>query len=271
METKIVYGHAAAQAQLTGQFENNSFAHSYLFFGPAGVGKYLVATQFAGRILNDNRSDFFELDLVEQNSIEKLRQFLSIISARPVNGEWKVAVLNNFDLASIAMGNALLKTLEEPSPSTIIILISSRQLLPTIVSRCQVISFNRLSLADMEKFAGDAKLTVPEGVLAIAAGSPSRLIQLADNDSMSQKITSWAKRLANVLNSSVSEKLLMVSELGGEETASLNEILLAYLEQQRSQLSEHPEFANSMRKTMEALDLLRFNLNKKLVLQRLLL
>jgi DNA polymerase III delta prime subunit len=271
METKTIYGHGNVQALLARQLEGGDFPHAYLFFGPAGVGKYLAARQFANRILNDSQSDFFELDLAEQNSIEQLREFLSVISSRPVRGVRKVAVINNFDLASPALGNALLKTLEEPSPSTIIMLISSRPPLPTVASRCQVISFNRLSLKELEQFAQDNNLNAPQEILAIASGSPARLMQLANNDPAAQNISSWAERLKEVQNRPVSEKLLFVSELGGEETETLREVLLAFLERQRSALSVHPEAVPAMRKTLEALDLLRFNLNKKLVLQRLLL
>jgi DNA polymerase III delta prime subunit len=271
METKTIYGHTVAQALLAKQLDSQALSHAYLFFGPAGIGKYAVAKQFASRILNDSPSDFFELDLAEENSIEQLRQFMSIISSRPVSGLWKVVVLNNFDLASSLLGNALLKTLEEPSPSTIIIVVSSQQLLPTITSRCQVISFNRLSPQELAQFAKDQHLAAAPEILAIAAGSPSRLLQLVNNDAMTQNISAWADRLAKVQTSPVSEKLLLVAELGSEETATLREVLLAFLERQRAKLAEFPELALTMRKTMEALDLLRFNLNKKLVLQRLLL
>lgn len=271
MENKKVYGHTAAQNLLVKQLESNDFAHAYLFFGPTGIGKYLVARQFADRILNEATTDYFELDLAEHNTIEQLREFMSIISSRPVKGQWKVAVLNNFDLASSVLGNALLKTLEEPSPSTIIIVVSSRQPLATIISRCQVISFNRLSVAELAEFAKAEKLEVPAGVLEISAGAPARLLQLVNNDSLTQTVSAWADKLAQAQNGPVSEKLLLVSELGGEETATLREVLLAFLERQRLRLAEFPESAVSMRKTIEALDLLRFNLNKKLVLQRLLL
>ena len=271
METQTIYGHAAVQALLAKQVEGSAFAHAYLFSGPQGIGKYLVAKQFAGRILNNALSDYFELDLAEQNTIEQLREFLSIISVRPVKGQWKVAVLNNFDLASGTLGNAILKTLEEPSPSTIIIVISSKQLLPTITSRCQVISFHRLSAAELGQFAKASKLAAPKEIIEMAAGSPSRLVELVNNNSLTQNISAWADRLTEVQGKPVSDKLLLVSELGSEESETLREVLLAFLERQRSKLAEHPQSVVAMRKTMEALSLLRFNLNKKLVLQRLLL
>lgn len=271
METQTIYGHKVAQNLLNKQLESSNFAHAYLFSGPSGVGKYTLAKEFAGKALNHSVADFFELDLAEQNSIEELRQFLSIISVRPVNGQWKVAILNNFDLASPILENALLKTLEEPSSSTILILVASGQLLPTIISRCQVISFNRLSVEDMTAFAKDSGLVVTPEIVQISAGSPSKLIGLVTNSAATQKIAEWTKKLEIVQNSSVSEKLLLVSELGSEETSFLREVLLSFLEKNRSQLNVYPESVGVMRKTMEALELLKFNLNKKLALQRLLL
>ena len=271
MEIQTIYGHAAARALLAKQADSSAFAHAYLFSGPAGIGKYLVARQFAARILNDAYSDFFELDLAEQNTIEQLREFMSVISSRPVKGQWKVAILNNFDLASAILGNAILKTLEEPSPSTVIIIISSRQLLPTIASRCQVISFHRLSAAELAQFAGSVNLPVSPEILEISGGSPARLIELANNDPLTENISQWADQLDAVQGKPVSDRLLLVSELGGEETSTLRAVLLAFLGRQRSKLAEQPQSAGTMRRTMEALSLLRFNLNKKLVLQRLLL
>lgn len=270
MKTKIVYGHSTVRALLEQEAESGSWAHSYLFLGPAGVGKYLVAKQFAGRILGRSAADLFEIDLAEQNSMEDLRQFLSVISVRPVGGKHKVALLNNFELASPNLANAMLKTLEEPSPSTVIILVSSKQLLPTIVSRCRVVAFNRLSASELAEFAQAEGLQASPEVLEIAAGSPGRLFAFS-GDNETQAIFEWADRLAESYSLPVSEKLMLVSELGAEEASTLREVLMAFLERQRAKLGERPELASSMRKTMEALDLLRFNLNKKLVLQRLLL
>lgn len=273
MEKKPIFGHRSARQQLADQFKNGQLAHAYLFYGPQGVGKRLVAGEFASEILNGSVVDLMELDLgnEDNNSVQSVREFLSIVSSKPLMGDKKVALVNNFDLANAAIENAMLKTLEEPTPSTVLILISSRQPVPTVLSRSRVISFNRLSFDDLRAFAKDRGLQVTEEMFALAAGSPAKLIELANKSKGLVQAVSWSKRLAEVATATTADKLLAISELGGEDTETLREVLLLLLEQQRSQLETEPSLSLAMRKTVDALGLLRSNLNKKLVLQRLLL
>lgn len=271
MENKKIYGHSAIQKTLSLELDRSIFSHAYLFLGPAGVGKYSLAKQFSQQITNNSFADIFELDLSENGSIEDLRQFLSIVSVKPVAAKYKVAIINNFDLASDILGNAMLKTLEEPTPSTIIILVSSRPVLPTIISRCRVLSFNRLHPKELVDLAKSIKLDFTPEQILLSSGSPARLISLVNKETVLEKALSWSEKMMAVQSSSTSQKLLLISELGSEDTETLRQVLLAFIERLRVGLSDAPQLAVSIRKTMEALDLLRFNLNKKLVLQRVLL
>ncbi len=273
MEKNPIFGHKPARQQLADQFKNGQFAHAYLFYGPQGVGKRLVAGEFASQILNGKVVDLLELDLANEdsNSVQSIREFLSLVSSKPLAGEKKVAVLNNFDLANAAIENAMLKTLEEPTPSTILVLISSRQPVPTVLSRTRVIPFNRLSSADLKGFATERGLEVTDEMFTLASGSPAKLIELAKNGKGLVQAMAWSKRLAEAATAPTADKLLTISELGSEDTETLREVLMLLLAKQRSQLATEPGFSLAMRKTVDALGLLRSNLNKKLVLQRLLL
>lgn len=173
MEKNPIFGHESARQQLADQFKNGQLAHAYLFYGPQGIGKRLVAGEFASQILKGSAVDFMELDLgtEDNNSVQSVREFLSIVSSKPLEGEKKVALVNNFNLANAAIENAMLKTLEEPTPSTILILISSRQPVPTVLSRSRVIPFNRLSSHDLKAFAKDRELQVTDEMFALASGT----------------------------------------------------------------------------------------------------
>ncbi len=271
MENSQIYGHSAIQKTLSAELEKGDLSHAYLFFGPEGVGKFSLAKQFAKQIANNSPADIFELDLSENGTIGDLRQFLSTISVKPVLANRKVAIINNFELASDLLGNAMLKTLEDPTPSTVIILVSSRQVLPTIISRCRVLSFGRLQPEEIKQLAGALQLNVTNEQILLTAGSPARLIKLFDTGDLRKKVSDWSSKMVDAQNFEISSKLLLISELGTEDTEVLRQVLLAFIERLRQRLSASPQLAEQIRKAMEGLDLLRFNLNKKLVLQRVLL
>jgi DNA polymerase III gamma/tau subunit len=159
------------------------------------------------------------------------------LAGKPLVGQYKVAILNNMDEANVQMANSLLKTLEEPSPSTILILIARpNSLLPTIVSRCQVINFNS---ASVENNISD---------------DPEQIAQLE-----------------KALQGNISDRLMLVNQLAELESGEISEILLAWLYRQRAQLAKEPQRAKTMARIMEALPALAGSFNKKMVLQRLLL
>ncbi len=141
------------------------------------------------------------------------------------------------------MQNALLKTLEEPSAGTILILLGSHAaVLPTVVSRCQVLLFS---------------------------GSPKPAVQssITVTPELSAKVT----KLAQVSHGPLYEKLAFISLLAEEEPETLRDILLTWLLQERAQIINHPEQAVLLSRISEAWISLQNSFNKKMVLQRLLL
>jgi DNA polymerase III delta prime subunit len=270
------HGHTLAKKILTAQVRRWKFPHAYLFAGPSGVGKKTLAQELAGKILQtENLSthpDFISYDPAVDEGMEGMRKFLARLGTKPFVGQHKIAVMDNMEQANVQMSNALLKTLEEPGESTILILLASHaNLLPTITSRCQLISFSPLTLAELKSFAQDQGLATTEELLVSSFGAPARLQEIANDPAQAQEIMGKMKQLESAYVGAVSEKLLAVSHLAELEAEQLEKILLAWLYQQRQQLSGQPLRAKLMQQISVALIGLKKSLNKKMVLQKLVL
>lgn len=149
----------------------NRLAHAYLFVGPEGIGKFETALVVAGlviggedeitmkRVLAGNHPDVTVVDLLEDEStlgIDQIRELISRMQLRPFEGARKVCIIKNIEDLTTEAGNALLKTLEEPTPNTMLILTTAvpEKNLGTIRSRCHAVHFFPMS---KDKLAGQLK------------------------------------------------------------------------------------------------------------------
>ncbi len=154
-----VVGQSAITDTLDNAIASEKLAHAYLFCGPRGVGKTTCARIFAKKInqkeLNDPDEDFafnvFELDAASNNSVEDIRSLTEQVRIPPQKGSYKVYVIDEVHMLSTQAFNAFLKTLEEPPNHAIFILATTEKhkILPTILSRCQIYDFNRISVDDI--------------------------------------------------------------------------------------------------------------------------
>ncbi len=270
------FGHTTIKNLLSKQLAHQIFPHAYLFVGPEGIGKKLVAQEMAGRILQadrlDNHPDYIYYNAGNDLGMDGLRQLLQQLAHKPFMGQYKVALIDNMDQANVQMGNALLKTLEEPSPSTILFAIASQNnLLPTIVSRCQMLTFNALTMDELAQYAALQQLDVSNELLQASFGSPARLQSLLINVEAAQEVSLAIARLEQAQSGSTSDKLLAVTELAEYEPEQLKDILLTWLYRLRQTLANNPAQSLLMSNICEALPHLNGSFNKKMVLQRLLL
>ncbi len=164
-----VVGQRALTTTLLNAIRSGKLAHAYLFCGPRGVGKTTCARIFAKTInclqptasgeacqqcdsclsFDQGRSmNIHELDAASNNSVDDIRELIDQVRIPPQGGRYKVFIIDEVHMLSTAAFNAFLKTLEEPPAYVIFILATTEKhkILPTILSRCQVYDFNRISL-----------------------------------------------------------------------------------------------------------------------------
>jgi DNA polymerase III subunit delta' len=268
------FGHQRVKKILERQIQTGVFPHAYLFRGSEGVGKKTLALEFAQKILETeslhNHPDFCLLDLPDEITIDLALEFIGQLSLKPFIGKKKIAVINNAQNLNSSSGNALLKNLEEASLSTIIILIAnSHKLLPTIVSRCQVLAFSLFSAEELQQFAGSKKMGVTDEILELSFGRPARLKRLIEDKEFYIKQKSLIERYKGIVSQKLGEKFLNVTELGQAETVELRESLLLWTFWQTAKLPKFPEEYVKVQALAEAWNSLYLNKNKKLLLQTL--
>ena len=155
---KDVVGQQAITNTLLNAIESNHLASALLFTGPRGVGKTTCARILARKInqpgYDDPFEDFafnvFELDAASNNSVDDIRSLIDQVRIPPQTGQYKVYIIDEVHMLSSAAFNAFLKTLEEPPKHAIFILATTEKhkIIPTILSRCQIFDFKRITVKD---------------------------------------------------------------------------------------------------------------------------
>ncbi|WP_159023193.1 DNA polymerase III subunit gamma/tau [Formosa sp. L2A11] len=161
---KDVVGQQAITNTLVNAIENNHLAQALLFTGPRGVGKTSCARILA-KMINSKDSegdnldeDFafnvFELDAASNNSVDDIRNLTDQVRIPPQIGQYKVYIIDEVHMLSQAAFNAFLKTLEEPPKHCIFILATTEKhkIIPTILSRCQIFDFKRITVKDAKNY-----------------------------------------------------------------------------------------------------------------------
>ncbi|MFD0778787.1 DNA polymerase III subunit gamma/tau [Flavobacterium myungsuense] len=162
---KDVVGQQAITNTLLNAIETNHLASALLFTGPRGVGKTTCARILARKInqpgYDDPNEDFafnvFELDAASNNSVDDIRNLIDQVRIPPQTGQFKVYIIDEVHMLSSAAFNAFLKTLEEPPKHAIFILATTEKhkIIPTILSRCQIFDFKRITVKDAKEHLAD--------------------------------------------------------------------------------------------------------------------
>ena len=196
MSFASVVGQEALTTTLKNAVTSGKLAHAYLFCGPRGVGKTTCARIFA-KVINctnprpdgdacgecesckafaEQRSlNIFELDAASNNGVEHIKTLMEQTRVPPQVGKYKVFIIDEVHMLSAAAFNAFLKTLEEPPAHVVFILATTEKhkILPTILSRCQVYDFERMSVGNivshLKNVAADQGVTYEEEALSLIA------------------------------------------------------------------------------------------------------
>lgn len=279
-----ILGHQNIKKILNKQFEAGKLAHAYLFVGPKGTGKKSLAKELAEKVLglrlsdedagNLNRPvgtfsspaegvlkrhpDYYQLDCSQDASAETVREFVDRMALKPFLSKRKFALLSHLENLNAQGVNALLKTLEEPPQNTVIVLTANTgRILPTILSRCQVFSFNRAltSLSPRLHQGGEA------GIGGLRQEEEARVGDLNQDRRM---------KLADFAGKSLAERLLAINQFADLEEEGLKNSIEDFIYESADDLHQHPENYHRLTAGLKAFEDLGTSKNRKLVLQGLL-
>ncbi|MCZ2082716.1 MAG: DNA polymerase III subunit gamma/tau [Flavobacteriales bacterium] len=247
-EFDTVVGQGHITETLEHAIEENQLAQALLFCGPRGVGKTTCARILARKINERDGStsedgfayNIFELDAASNNSVNDIRELTDQVRFAPQVGKYKIYIIDEVHMLSQAAFNAFLKTLEEPPAHAIFILATTEKhkIIPTILSRCQIYDFKRITIEDiqlhLQKIAEKEGIQYEDDALYLIAqkadGALRDALSIFDRlSTFSQKNITLAKA-AEVLNVLDYEQYLTIVDLAHENKISetlfaLNEII----------------------------------------------
>ena len=215
-----IVGNNNIKQMLQKTVELQNVSHSYLFVGIDGIGKKLIAKEFAKMIMcleenkycnkcksciefdSNNNPDFIYIEPDGNNiKIEQIRQMQSKVIEKPIISNKKVYIINDAQNMTVEAQNCLLKTLEEPPEYITIILIASNEnnLLSTIKSRCTIIHFDKIENKELKEYATNVIgiSNVNENIINIFQGSIGKAIRLKDKLDIYENIENIIKNMDN--------------------------------------------------------------------------
>jgi DNA polymerase III subunit delta' len=241
----VIVGHQKQLQFLKRAALDNKLSHAYLFCGPAKVGKKTAALELISEIFSLDvgvsraHPDFVYIKADEESKnikIGQVRDLISRLSLKPASAPLKAAVIDQAHLMTADSQNCLLKTLEEPSGKTLLILVAEswRLMLPTIVSRCETVKFGFVPQGEVEKlvetgFESGLAAADRKEIAALSFGRPGRAIDFISN---AGDLESWRKEIGDfsrVIACGLGERFDYVKKISEEKDLSqILEIWLFY-------------------------------------------
>jgi len=248
-----VIGHEWAVDLLLNGLARGRVTHATLIVGPPSIGKTTVAITFAQalnctggqpvpcgecvschKVVSGNHPDVRILDAPDQTlKIGEVRDLQRELSLSPHEGRWRVAVLSAFERATVEAANALLKTLEEPPAQVVLVLTATQAdvLLPTIVSRCQVLSLRSLSTSSVKEALISHWSADPTQANLLAHLSDGRLgwaVQALEDESLLVRRNEHLDSLTSLMSQGRVERLAYAADIS-RDPALVREVLALWL------------------------------------------
>ena len=277
---------------LAKSIKNDSLNHAYIFSGPEHVGKLTLAKKFSSSVISSKELDCdvnnFDkdamLDLIliapettEKNgilkqrdiSIESIRDAKQSLSLFPYHGKYKVMVIDDAHKLNVPAQNALLKILEEPNATTMIILITHEidRILPTVQSRSQVINFSLVGDEEMQK-------NFPEEIVYLSAGRPGLSQIMSENKEEKSFRFEAINGFNKVIKGSINDKLILAEEFSKDITKTLEKLNIWIWELRKKAISSGKDknIYSTIEKIQKSMEILkRTNANARLILESLFL
>lgn len=303
-----IKGHDKVIKSLEHDIESGNVAHAYLFAGPAGIGKYSIAKKMAyilqcpegfcgdcpvcREIEKGYHADTLELhdndESLKINPIREIRDKLYLTKT----ANYKVLILENIERITHPSANALLKTLEDPPPGVIFLITSAnvKDVLPTVVSRARLINLARLADNEVEEVIRDrfplAETETVESTVLYAKGRPGKAVQMMENPALLEGAKKFFEDIGGLLDKGgISDRFLfseaMASKIKNEDDDSAIYDFLDAVESEArkrmidvgnsNMLSNADKYVKLLQKTLEARRLLKNNINKRMLLDNLML
>jgi len=202
----MIIGHQKILNLLKKSIKNNRVSHAYLFTGPSHLGKKTVALEFI-KMLNG------EVNIIEPESttitIKQIREVKHQMEMSSQAGNYKIALIDQAEKMNPQAGNCLLKTLEEPQGKAVLILISSKPkyILPTIISRCQLINFPPVREEEIKKTIKNKK------ILCLANGRPGLALNYLNNPDLLEEKNKIISKLEEILKGGICERYEYAQDL----------------------------------------------------------
>jgi len=233
-------GHDWAVKLLKHHIENERIRHAYLFVGPESVGKRTLATRFA-QALSCERADppgeicgecracrlvseeaFPDLEVIRPDptiQVDDVRALQRRLALAPYEGPWRIALLENFHNASISASNAMLKTLEEPPDQVVLLLTASAQelLLPTVVSRCEVIPLRGVASSTIVAALEDrhAEPERAQMLATLSEGRPGRAIRWESDPNLLERRSDALAQLTEAMGMDIGGRFTLAERIVG--------------------------------------------------------
>ncbi len=236
-----IIGNEQIANMLEKSYKLGKLSHAYLFDGPEHIGKKTLALAFCKLILNDDRKNIEENpDLIilrpdenkKQIMIEQIRDLQKKLSLFPYSAKYKAVIIEQADMMSKSAANSILKTLEEPCDTTILILLTSNSgnLLDTIKSRCQILKFLPIKRKTLEDFVKNkiSDQSRMEKIIELSGYKPGKIVEFANSEGKIEELIDTMNGFSSFIQKSDIEKLDEADIVSKKEMNEIIDLLNLY-------------------------------------------